>query len=386
MPAQPPPPTHFDAIKDAASRGALTLFYGAGINYPQRPNNRKFDATALYCPTGAELALYLAEKYDYPELAPFQKIRTTHQDALTEPGSTHGKCAFADAALPLLEAARTPALALAAQYPQTMESSLGYNLALDLHQLFDRTFPSTPMHDVLARLPGLSVCDRRPVFITTNYDTVLERALAQRGEPFDVLFYRAPGAGTPVWLYHWKNAHLYYHPTNPAAVPAGWDNPVGDLADYRDLPVGDGQPLAMPNQPPRPLTARTMVVKIHGTVAPTGYEASSFVISQSDYVGFLRQVSTKNPLPSSLLKPLQESHFLFLGYGLGDWNIMALCQNLWNNRRLKNYKNWAVQYRPSAHDCEYWALESAGRVNVFDQDITAYAQTMAGALFPPPPP
>ena len=60
-------------------------------------------------------------------------------------------------------------------------------LYAELHRLFDHDFPPTPVHDVLAAMPEYvrqhadPQLREYPLFITTNYDDALERALTDRG-------------------------------------------------------------------------------------------------------------------------------------------------------------------------------------------------------------
>ena len=68
-----------------------------------------------------------------------------------------------------------------------------------LHQLLDADFPPTELHHVLARMPKLMASLERPprdahlLFVSTNYDDVLEHALEEANEPYDLVWYVARG-------------------------------------------------------------------------------------------------------------------------------------------------------------------------------------------------
>ena len=141
--------------------GRLTPFLGAGVNtvgvdrsQPFKPGNRLPDA--------AELAHYLVEKRDYG-------LRDGDKQELLK-------------------------------VAQAWFSRLGTTaLYAELHQLFNHDVPPTPVHQVLAAMPEYVRTNadpqllEYPLFVTTNYDDALERALTEHGEQFDVLTYIATG-------------------------------------------------------------------------------------------------------------------------------------------------------------------------------------------------
>jgi hypothetical protein len=268
---------------------------------------------------------------------------------------------------------------------QVQSNSPGGTLNASLYDIFKRDYPLTSLHRALAALPAMCEPNLRPVFITTNYDTMMEQALAAAKQPFDVIYYRAPGPSSPSWLFHWKNALAYYD--TPEAERddmiddlVNIDRPITDLTNYLDLPLGGkgrNDDPALDNS----TRARTLVVKIHGTVSPKGWEESSFIITPDDYVQFFRLVSLDTPLPRTLVDRLLRTHFLFLGYGLGDWNILAICQKIWEQRQVSQFYNWAVQWRPSDDDVRRWSRTGqSSNIEVFDQDVTAYAKALASRM------
>lgn len=346
-------------VKRAAASGNLSIFCGAGVNFAQSlggPRNYQ-GKQSPFLPTGAELAVHIGVQCQHDETLDYLKRKTFAQN-----GNPTATCCQ------LLGSTPAPDIAKVCQFAR----STGYPLDFELHEIFGQSYPTTSLHQKLAMLPALAPDDRKPIFITTNYDSVIEEALASAHQPFDIVYYRPPGPGTPVWLYHWPNAHQYFSSPQPRLTPVPHDIPIADLATYNDLPVtamksADGVSKEK---------ARTIVVKIHGTVSPKDYGESSFVIAQNDYIRFLRLISPERILPTRLQERLENSHFLFLGYGLADWNVMAICQNLWDRRKTNNYQNWAIQWQPTKAEADRWSEESAGKVILYDQDLTAYAQQL----------
>ncbi len=206
-----PDTTHFKNVAQTAAESGLVVLYGAGINYPQRPSGSKYAPGAGFLPTGGELAEYLAEKGDYPDHQTTKKLIET-----PAVGAGCTTCGFFEKSLPLLKKRTDLDLARVAQHA---EYHSGYNFRSDMHDLFSKDYPVTAMHKTLAALPGVAAEGDRnpPIFITTNYDVVLEKALGATDHPFDVIYYRAPQGRITTCLHHWRNAHRYYQ--NLATCP-----------------------------------------------------------------------------------------------------------------------------------------------------------------------
>lgn len=369
----PPDDAHFQFAADAARDGKLTVFLGAGANYSQQPNRTlraNYTDSSAFLPTGAELAAYLAQAFGY-------QVPAWVDAALRQPCGV-GACASADQLKAVLRDLHQNDLGKVAQQIQSRGKSKSAQLTKKLFDIFSRDYPTTSLHKVLAHAASTCTGDWRPIFVTTNYDTMMEQALADIDVPFDVVYYRVPGpAAQEIPLYHWKNADKFYKLNAAARLIEGpkqvdHEIPINVAEGYSALPLGT-------RADTRP--ARTLVVKIHGTVSPKGWEKSSFIISADDYIQFLRLVSVNTPLPAELVKRLIETHFLFLGYGLSDWNILAICQGLWSKQDVGNYTNSAIQYEPPPEDERRWASQE-GEIELFDQDVSDYARKLAAKLPP----
>jgi hypothetical protein len=141
---------------------------------------------------------------------------------------------------------------------------------------------ATEPHAMLAQFP-------LPVFLTTNYDDFLLKALQSAG--------KRPQTA----ICHW------YDPP-PHRPGQGPEHTVTDA-----------------NQP--------LVYHLHGSWS----DARSLVLTQRDYLDFLVNVSvargdgSRRLLPSSVLTALTSKPLLFIGYSLQDWTFLVLFVGLLRN-------------------------------------------------------
>jgi hypothetical protein len=139
----------------------------------------------------------------------------------------------------------------------------------------DFNLPDDP-HGFMADLP-------LPVYITTNYDDFMVKALRARGKQPEQEFCR--------W-----NSSLY-------GLPSVFDRP-----DYV----------------PRPETP--LVFHLHGHA---GHPAS-LVLTEDDYLDFLIAISKKDArlLPPRIQEAMAGASLLFVGYRIADWNFRVLFRSL----------------------------------------------------------
>jgi hypothetical protein len=81
-------------------------------------------------------------------------------------------------------------------------------------------------------------------------------------------------------------------------------------------------------------------------------------------------MTIKTAIPSVFSTYFRTRSFLFLGYGLGDWNLRVILKNL--DGYLKNkvqdeneevLPSWAIQLKPSELERRLWEKRN---VNIFD--------------------
>ena len=95
-----------------------------------------------------------------------------------------------------------------------------------------------------------------------------------------------------------------------------------------------------------------MIVKIHGAVDRSGAEDDSYVITEDHYIDYLTRSDIASLLPVAVAaQAASVSHFLFLGYGMRDWNLRVILHRIWG-AQTRNYASWAIQFgsRPDRED------------------------------------
>jgi hypothetical protein len=144
------------------------------------------------------------------------------------------------------------------------------------------------LHETLAQLPI-------PIYLTTNYDDVLARALRTAG--------RKPVSQICQW--------------QPAI-------PGGGTGDHR------------------PTVESPLVFHLHGALDPP----ESMVLAEDDYVEFMcAAMERRDIIPPVIEGAFGFSSFLFLGYSLEDLNFRVLFRKLCTYGRNR-FRHVAVQYTP----------------------------------------
>ncbi len=187
----------------------------------------------------------------------------------------------------------------------------------ELHGIFDEDYPLSPLHTFLANVPT-------PLLIvTTNYDDLIERAFAAKGCTYELVIHTTdPTLGDR--LLHWP-----YGATEPVEV-----SPNKLDIDFQKV---------------------TAIYKMHGAVDRRQPERDQYVITEDDYVDFLVRMTKKKAIPAVFAEPFQTRHFLFLGYGLHDWNLRVVLNRVERDlRRPKGIKSWAIQLKPSPLEKRLW--------------------------------
>ncbi|MDM0002801.1 SIR2 family protein [Variovorax sp. J22P240] len=296
----------FETIKAALEAGRVVPFVGAGASLAGRPEGESWTENAAYPPRGPELSSLLAQE------AHFQDVSDDPRD-------------------------REDLLKAAAYFEQ---QSGREELRIRLHQVLSRPHPLGRLHQYLAGLTNLRL------IVTTNYDTLLERAFTAAGQQFDLVVHPKDSdeAGNSIL---WRRA--------------GEDEPATIL--YEDL-----------ERMQIDLQATRVVFKMHGSVDERAQgELDNFIITEDDYIDFLSRMTTGTAVPKSFLRYFRGRSFLFLGYSLADWNLRVVLRNLGREFEAQSQrasrKHWAIQDRPSG--IEQWLWQSRG-VNVYDLRIDEF--------------
>jgi transcriptional activator/SIR2-like protein len=210
----------------------------------------------------------------------------------------------------------------------------------ELHALLDRDYPPGPVHRYLAELPSFLRARGLPqlLIVTTSYDETLEQAFREAGEQFDLVSYVALGRDRGKFLH---------------VAPDGGVRVVEEPNADTSITTNN----------------RTVILKIHGCVdRRPGREWESFVVSEDDYIDYLAHAELANVVPVTLAAKLKRSHFLFLGYGVLDWNLRVFLRRVWGESRV-SYRSWSVQPDSTSLAREFWRHRD---VDVFDVPLEEY--------------
>ena len=84
--------------------------------------------------------------------------------------------------------------------------------------------------------------------------------------------------------------------------------------------------------------------------------ADSFVITEDHYIDYLAQDNLPKLIPVYLKAMDRTSHFLFLGYGMRDWNLRVILRHIWSeqSRALLGGQR-AIQLAPGEIEQRFWA-------------------------------
>ena len=162
-----------------------------------------------------------------------------------------------------------------------------------LRTVLNKPYQCGTLHKMLAEMTT------HLMIVVTNYDTLLEEAFRAAGKPFDLIVYPAERAAYGNSLLWWPN---------------GQKEPVPIEAKELDLDFEH----------------TTVIYKMHGTVWPDGEQWDNFVITEEDYIEFLSRMTTNtsSAVPAQFYQYSRNRSFLFLGYGLRDWNLRVVLRNL----------------------------------------------------------
>jgi SIR2-like protein len=322
-----PGPDHFQLVAEALLQGNVVPFLGAGVNLWGRDEQMAPDASAARLPSGRELA---------GQLAP--------------PGWPRED-------LDLLRVS---------QYVDIMQGQ--GPLYQKLRRVFNRDYPVTPLHSLLARLPHLSAGVASegdplpaPFVVTTNYDNVLELAFVEAGQEFEQIIYIADGPDAGLFSHRkWRkgNAQARPEPGIPTTIRIPSEYNDADLRAWR----------------------RPVVLKIHGAVDTTSPSGDSYVITEDNYIDYLARTDTSSFLPAVISTRLQNSHILFLAYSLRDWNLRVVLRRIWGLRR-RTWISWAVQLHCDELDRRFWARHNVelieARLEPYEAELEKVIESMA---------
>jgi hypothetical protein len=236
-----------------------------------------------------------------------------------------------------------------------VETSARQRLRERLQKIFDTNCAPSDIHTYLAEVSR----DTPLLIVTTNYDDLTEQAFKKSGRPYDLVIYPTDRQDVAASVLWWKHGA-----EEPLAVPP--NNLIIDLEET------------------------TVIYKMHGSVDRQKRNWDSYVITEEDYVDFLSRMINNGAVPALFMRHFHTRHFLFLGYGLRDWNLRVVLKNLRailpageddvaiktegagsGVKEAADLRSWAIQYRPSELEIELW---NARQVKIYDVQINEFVK------------
>jgi hypothetical protein len=188
-----------------------------------------------------------------------------------------------------------------------------------LREIFQLRQDPAPIHHYLAE-----VAANAPLLIvTTNYDDLIERAFDTAHQPYDKVVHVASSDRGKELLW--------------------WQYGVAEPEECltKDLFID--------------LTQTSVIYKIHGDTDFAKDERSQYVISEDDYIDFLSRLSRNSAVPGIFADSFQRWPFLFIGYGLYDWNLRVVLNRIERElRRPGNIQSWAIEGQPKELEKLFW--------------------------------
>ena len=306
-------------------------FLGAGASLSGRPSKINWnEESADFLPTGQELANRLAKIVSYPqpkledEQDP-QKIRSYYL-ALAE----HDDLAK-----------------VSSYYTQTADRP---SLIDFMKEVFHRDYQIGKIHQFLAEI------EVPLLVVSTNYDDLLERAFQEKGKPYHLVTYPTDNEelkGSVLW---WEPGALKPEAVSPTKLSLTFSN-------------------------------TSIIFKMHGGIDRYAKRWDSFVITEEDYIEFLSRMTGQNAIPATFKMAFRNRRFLFLGYGLRDWNLRVLLNNLKYSDIFSRgssggeetdsvtgkLRSWAIQYGPSVVEKKLWGSRN---VTIYHQDLDTFVSEL----------
>ena len=107
------------------------------------------------------------------------------------------------------------------------------------------------------------------------------------------------------------------------------------------------------------------------------------MITEDNYIDYLASRDVGSEIPVVLQERLRDSHFLFLGYSLRDWNLRVILNRIWRGQQL-DLKSWAIQREPesaSTSEIEQTLWRDRGDVELFYVTLKEYVEKLEREMF-----
>lgn len=333
------PPYKF--IANGLKDGMVIPFFGAAASAIYRPEKAHWEPGKPYLPFGSELAATLAERAGY------RTADKAHEAALTEMlQAIEGKAAgfpldlVKEVIEPVLRkyVGASLSLALVASWAEHVQ---GHRQDLDreLREAFAIECEPGMLHRKLCEVEATKL------YITTNYDDLLEKALKPR-KPHIVI-----DRGD-------KGLFVTTHEQSPRRVS------TSGSALHDVLYPSEAED-----------SSRPVLFKIHGSVDKSTKSNDSFLVTEEDYIDFLSRTPDRY-MPSYVGGLLDGKRILFLGYSLEDWNVRVIIRRF-IQKKDSSQKSWAIVRGHSDVEQDIWKTRN---LNIYSMDLVEFTNELASYL------
>jgi hypothetical protein len=339
MPRIDPP---YEFIAEGLRAGEVIPFFGAAASAVYRPQSEVWEPGKAFMPFGGELATILATAAKYP--ATEEAYEAVRSDILRTVQEVACGITVAQAEATLMPVIRkhigaAPDLAVVASWAEHVQ---GHRRAVDrkLRQSFAVDCAPGLLHTKLSEVEGTRV------FITTNYDDLLEKALAPR-QPHVIVDRGDKG----LWV----------------SIAGKTPQPVAATGNELYELLNDPKT----QQPSCPI-----LFKMHGSVDKCDARNDCYLITEEDYVDFLGRAGGSY-VPPYLTGLLEGKDFLFLGYSLENWNVRVILRKLLRRTTGGRVRFWAIVSGQSDVKQELW---QAHDLNIYPMNLLTFAEELAKYL------
>ena len=334
----------YESIADELLNGTVVPFFGSAASAVYRPPGTAWEPSKPFpfLPTGAELAAILARASSYGAAnAAYDAALSELADAAAKAASGVAADAIKAALQPVLgkHVGGPPGLALIASWFAHVQST---RPALDrkLREAFEVTSEPGALHTKLAAI------DKIQLYVTTNYDDLLERALEAR-HPHVLVDRLDKGLAI-----------------NTASGTLEAIDRTGRDLDERLTDPTTGEPSA------------PILFKMHGSIDRKNRKNDSYLITEEDYVDYLGR-DHGNYVPPYIDRLMQGKNFLFLGYSLEDWNVRVILRKLLNRIKPGDVRCWAIVRGRSDTEQRVWQSQS---LNIYPMDLLKFSDRLVVEL------
>jgi hypothetical protein len=333
----------YESIADELLNGTVVPFFGSAASAIYRPPDAtEWQPGYKFLPNGAELAAILARASSYSAAnAAYEAALSDLADAAAQKAPGVSVQDLKAALRPALRkhVGGPPGLALIASWFAHVQSTRPA-LERKLREAFEIMCEPGILHNKLAAIENIQL------YVTTNYDDLLERSLDLRH---------------PHVLVDRLEKGLAISTSNGTLEPIAR---TGLDLDQRLTNSDTGEPSA------------PIVFKMHGSIDRKNRKNDSYLITEEDYVDYLGR-DQGNYIPPYINRLMQGKNFLFLGYSLEDWNVRVILRKLLTPVKPGDVRCWAIVRGRSDTEQRVWQSNS---LNIYPMDLLKFSERLGAEL------